>query len=68
MTNEGYLKQDSSILRPHQSPVVTAVPLFVTFGDISPRRGENLSLPVEAFIQRIAPVFRATPYLKKNAK
>ena len=28
---------------------VTAVPLFVTCGDISPRRGENLSLPGEAF-------------------
>ena len=34
---------------PHQSPAVTAVPLFVTCGDISPRRGENLSLPGEAF-------------------
>ena len=28
---------------PSQSPAVTACPLFVTFGDISPRHGENLS-------------------------
>ena len=31
---------------------MTAVPLFVTYGDISPRRGENLSLPGEAFRQK----------------
>ena len=37
----------------HQSPAVTAVPLFVTYGDISPRRGENLSLPGKAFLQKI---------------
>ena len=36
-------------MRPHQSPAVTAAPLFVTYGDISPRRGENLSRPGEAF-------------------
>ena len=40
-------------VRPHQSPAVTAAPLFVTFGDISPRRGENLSLPGEAFMRKI---------------
>ena len=51
--DEGYLGQNAAVLRPHQSPAVTAVPLFVTFGDISPRRGENLSLPGEAFIRKI---------------
>ena len=40
-------------VRPHQSPAVTAAPLFVTFGDISPRRGENLSLQGEAFMREI---------------
>ena len=40
-------------VRPHQSPAVTAAPLFVTFGDISPRRGENLSLPGEAFMRKV---------------
>ena len=40
------------MMRPHQSPAVTAVPLFVTYGDISPRRGENLSLPGEAIIRK----------------
>ena len=34
-------------------PAVTAVPLFVTYGDISPRRGENLSLPGKAFLRKI---------------
>ena len=43
----------ASVLRPHQSPAVTAAPLFVTCGDISPRRGENLSRPGEAFIRKI---------------
>ena len=46
--DEGYLGQNAVVLRPHQSPAVTAAPLFVTCGDISPRRGENLSLPGEA--------------------
>jgi hypothetical protein len=48
----GYSRQKAAILRPHQSPAVTAVPLFVTYGDISPRRGENLSLPGEAIIRK----------------
>ena len=39
----------AACLRPHQSPAVTAVPHFVTYGDISPRNGENLSRPGEAF-------------------
>ena len=43
----------AAVPHPHQSPAVTAVPLFVTFGDISPRRGENLSLPGEAFSREI---------------
>ena len=51
--DEGCLRQTAAVLRPHQSPAVTAAPLFVTFGDISPRRGENLSRPGEAFIQKI---------------
>ena len=51
--DEGYLGRNAAVLRPHQSPAVTAVPLFVTFGDISPRRGENLSLPGEVFIRKI---------------
>ena len=29
----------------------TSVPLFVTCGDISPRRGENLSQPGEVFLK-----------------
>ena len=45
----GNFPQAAACLRPHQSPAVTAAPLFVTYGDISPRRGENLSLPGEAF-------------------
>ena len=49
----------AAVPHPHQSPAVTAVPLFVTFGDISPRRGENLSLPGEAFIRKID--FRVLP-------
>ena len=48
-TDEGYSRENPTVLRPHQSPAVTAAPLFVTCGDISPRRGENLSLPGEAF-------------------
>ena len=51
--DEGYLEQNAVVLRPHQSPAVTAAPLFVTYGDISPRRGENLSLPGEAFIRKV---------------
>ncbi len=51
--DEGCLRQTAAVLRPHQSPSVTAAPLFVTFGDISSRRGENLSRPGEAFIQKI---------------
>ena len=50
--DEGYLRQNAAVLRPHQSPAVTASPLFVTCGDISPRRGENLSLPGEAFSRK----------------
>ena len=34
---------------PLLSPAVTSAPLFVTCGDISPRRGENLSRPGEVF-------------------
>ena len=52
-TDEGDFPQAATCLRPHQSPTVTAVPLFVTYGDISPRRGENLSLPGEAFLRKI---------------
>ena len=52
-TDEGYLGQNAVDLRPHQSPAVTAAPLFVTYGDISPRRGENLSRPGEAFIRKV---------------
>ena len=37
--DEGDLGQNAVVLRPHQSPAVTAAPLFVTFGDISPRPG-----------------------------
>ena len=51
-TDEGDFSQAAACPRPHQSPAVTAVPLFVTFGDISPRRGENLSLPGEAIIRK----------------
>ena len=51
--DEGYLGQNAAVLRPHQSPAVTAAPLFVTCGDISPRRGENLSRPGEAFLRKI---------------
>jgi hypothetical protein len=51
-TDEGDSPQAAACLRPHPSPVVTAVPLFVTFGDISPRCGENLSLPGEAIIRK----------------
>ena len=54
--DEGYSGQNAVVLRPHQSPAVTAVPLFVTFGDISPRRGENLSLPGEAFFGKLISV------------
>ena len=42
-------------LRSTDSPFcrcATSVPLFVTCGDISPRRGENLSRPGEVFPQR----------------
>ena len=58
--DEGYLEQNAAVLRPHQSPAVTAAPLFVTCGDISPRRGENLSLPGEAFMRKID--FRISRY------
>ena len=51
--DEGYLGQNIAVLRPHQSPAVTAAPLFVTCGDISPRRGENLSRPGEAFMRKV---------------
>ena len=50
--DEGHLGQNAAVLRPHQSPTVTAAPLFVTFGDISSRRGENLSRPGEAFMRK----------------
>ena len=52
-TEEGDFPQATACLRPHQSPVVTAVPLFVTYGDISPRCGENLSLPGKAILRKI---------------
>jgi len=55
----GNFPQAAACLRPHQSPAVTAVPLFVTYGDISPRRGENLSLPGEAFRGKLISVFFA---------
>ena len=51
--NEGCLGQNAVVLRPHQSPAVTAVPHFVTYGDISPRSGENLSRSGEAFIWKM---------------
>ena len=51
--DEGYLGQNAAVPLPHQSPAVTATPLFVTCGDISPRRGENLSRPGEAFLRKI---------------
>ena len=49
LTERVTIRPQQPTVRPHQSPAVTAVPLFVTFGDISPRHGENLSLPGEAF-------------------
>ena len=55
-TDEGYLWRDATVLRPHQSPSVTAVPHFVTCGDISPRNGENPSRPGEAFRGKLIPV------------
>ena len=57
----GNFSQAAACPRPHQSPAVTAVPLFVTFGDISPRHGENLSLPGKAFLGELIPYKQEKP-------
>ena len=43
-------KPDGFARFPFLSSAVTSVPLFVTCGDISPRRGENLSRPGEVVL------------------